>query len=93
MLGDLVEIQIGKLGLKERMLEDQLGAAWAEIVGSSNAQQSKPVQIKRGELIVAVSQPALRYDFERFHGPEILRRLQERFGASMVKRVRFRVGS
>jgi len=89
----LIEGQIAKLGLRERMLEDQMAAAWQDIVGPSNASLSKPVQIRKGEVVVAVSQPALKYTFERFHADEILRRLQERFGSGAVTSVRFRIGA
>jgi len=92
-VGALLERQMEELGLKERLVEDQLTEAWAEIVGSPNCQFSKPVQLKRGQLIVAVAQPALLYDLERFHKAEILRRLQERFGTGTIRDLRFRVGT
>ena len=79
-------------GLKDRLVEDQLVEAWVEAVGRPNADFSKPVQLKRGQLIVAVTQPALLYELERFHKAEILRRLQERFGCGTIRDLRFRVG-
>lgn len=92
-VGRLIERQLDELGLKERMVEDQLAEAWVEAVGRPNADYSKPVQLKRGQLIVAVAQPALLYELERFHKAEILRRLQARFGRGTIQDLRFRVGS
>jgi predicted nucleic acid-binding Zn ribbon protein len=92
-VASLIELKISKLGLSERLLEDQLASAWESIVGASNAQLSRPVSIRKGELIVAVAQPALKYTFERFHHREILERLQERFGSSAVRTIRFRTGN
>jgi predicted nucleic acid-binding Zn ribbon protein len=92
-VGSLVEGQMARLGLGERLLEDQMAAAWQDIVGPANAALSKPVSIRKGEVVVAVAQPALKYTFERFHAEEILRRLQERFGSRSVTAVRFRIGS
>lgn len=89
----LLEKQLDELGLKERLIEDQLSEAWLEAVGRPNADSSKPVQLKRGQLIVAVAQPALLYELERFHKAEILRRLQARFGKGTIQELRFRVGS
>lgn len=89
----LLEKQIAELGLTERMVEDQLVEAWNDAVGKPIADLSKPVQLKRGQLVVAVAQPALLYDLERFHKQEILRRMQERFGSGTVREIRFRVGS
>ena len=84
--------QMKSLGLNERLIEDQLVEAWESIVGAANAGQSRPVQLQRGELIVAVAQPAVMYELDRFHKAEILKRLQERFGRAMIQRLRFRVG-
>ena len=92
-VGDLVDGQLAALGMTERLVEDQLADAWGEIEGAANASQSRPIQLKKGELIVAVAQPALKYNFERFHAGEILQRLQEQFGKGLVRSVRFKVGS
>lgn len=89
----MIEKEMASLGLNERLMEDQMVAAWAEVVGPANAFHTRPVQLKRGELIVAVSQPALKYDLERFHQAEILRRMQERFGEKTIQAIRFRVGN
>lgn len=91
-LARALDKQLAALGLADRMLEDQLVGAWEEIVGAANAGNSRPVQLKRAELIIAVAQPALMYDLDRFHKAEILRRLQERFGRTKIRVIRFRVG-
>jgi predicted nucleic acid-binding Zn ribbon protein len=92
-VSSLVEAQLSKLGLADRLIEDQLAAAWESVVGAPNASMSRPVSLKKGELIVAVAQPALKYTFERFHAREILTRLQERFGTATVRVIRFRTGN
>lgn len=88
-----IDRQMADLGLNERMIEDQLIQAWETVVGPANASQSRPVQLQRGLLIIAVMQPALMYELERFHKTEILRRLQERFGKAAIRGIRFRVGN
>jgi len=89
----VLEQELSKLGVKERMVEDQLSEAWAEAVGPMNAMHSKPVSLNRGELVVAVAQPALKYTLERFHSAEILERMQAKFGRKTIRRIRFRVGN
>ncbi len=92
-LEKLIDKELSALGVQERMVEDQLVEAWAEAVGPTNAMHSRPVSLNRGELIVAVTQPALKFDLERFHKGEILKRMQARFGATTIRRLRFRVGN
>lgn len=92
-IGRDLDKQMQSLGLNERLIEDQLVEAWEGIVGPANASLSRPVQLQRGQLIVAVSQPAVMYDLDRFHKSEILERLQTRFGRKMIRGLRFRVGN
>jgi predicted nucleic acid-binding Zn ribbon protein len=81
-----------RLGLKERLHEKDVAEAWSEIVGDFIAAHSTPVSLREGVLCVRVLQPSLHYQFEQISKKEILRRLKARFGASVIKDVRFRVG-
>lgn len=89
----LLQTHLGKLGLNEQATERQIVDDWEEVVGVSNAALTRPVNLRKGELVVAVSQPALKYTLERFHAATILSRLQERFGPSTVRSLRFRTGN
>jgi hypothetical protein len=81
-----------KLGLKQRFDEDQVKAAWHEIVGDFVSRNSQPVGIgPRKVLLVQVLQPAVHYTLERMKG-QILERMQERFGSENVRGVQFRIG-
>ena len=79
------------MGLKDRFDEDQVKAAWQEIVGDFVAQNSQPVGLNRKVLIVQVLQPAVHYTLERMKG-QILAKMQARFGAEKVRNVQFRIG-
>ena len=81
-----------RLGLKERLHEKDVTEAWSEIVGEFIAAHSTPMSLREGVLFVRVLQPALHYQFEQISKAEILRRLKSRFGASVIRDVRFRVG-
>ena len=81
-----------KLGLKERLQESEILAAWKSLVGEFIAAHSCPVALRDGILYVHVLQPALHYELERVTKPEIVRKLKQRFGARTVRDLRFRLG-
>ena len=81
-----------RLGLKERLHENEVEQAWSEIVGDFIAAHSAPVSLREGILYVRVLQPALHYQFEQISKAEILRKLKQRFGPKTIRDVRFRVG-
>jgi len=79
-----------KLGLTDRLNEQEVQAAWKEIVGDFLAEHSQPVSMRDGIVIIQVLQPTVRYELDRSWKPEILRKLKARFGAKTVKEIRFR---
>ena len=81
-----------RLGLKERLHESDVMQAWAEIVGDFIASHSAPVSLREGVLYVRVLQPSLHYQFEQISKADILQKLRKRFGAKVIRDVRFRVG-
>jgi predicted nucleic acid-binding Zn ribbon protein len=81
-----------KLGLRERLHENEVLEAWASVVGQFIAADSAPVALREGVLYMRVLQPALHYELEQISKAEILRKLKQRFGARTIREVRFRVG-
>jgi predicted nucleic acid-binding Zn ribbon protein len=81
-----------ELGLSERLHETEVFDAWKQIVGDFIANHSAPVSLKAGVLYVRVLQPSLHYQFETISKAEILRKLKQRFGAKVIRDLRFRVG-
>ena len=49
-----------------------------------------PVSVRDGVLTVQVIQPAVRYELDRSWKRDIVRKLQVRFGAKVVREVCFR---
>jgi predicted nucleic acid-binding Zn ribbon protein len=90
--GDLVPKLMQRLGLRERLHETEVIDAWSKIVGDFIAAHSAPVALREGILFVRVLQPALHYELEQVSKPEILRKLKQRFGAKIIRDIRFRVG-
>ena len=90
--GDLLPKLMKELGLSERLHETEVFDAWKQIVGDFIAGHSAPVSLKAGVLYVRVLQPSLHYQFETISKAEILRKLKQRFGAKVIRDLRFRVG-
>lgn len=90
-VADLLKKVLPKLGLGERLGEQQVMEAWKEIVGDFLAQHSLPVGLNAGILTVQVLQPSVRYELDRTWKRSILEKLQARFGAKTVREVRFRL--
>lgn len=89
---DLLPKLMQKWGLRERLQETEVIEAWAKIVGDFIAAHSAPVALREGILYVRVLQPALHYELEQVSKIDILRKLKQRFGAKIIRDVRFRVG-
>jgi predicted nucleic acid-binding Zn ribbon protein len=81
-----------RLGLRERLRENEVIEAWSRIVGDFIAAHSAPVALREGILYVRVLQPALHYELEQISKTEVLRKLKQRFGSKTIRDIRFRVG-
>lgn len=86
---DALKKLLPKLGLTERLNEQEILEAWREIVGEFLAAHSAPQSVRAGVLLVHVLQPTVRYELDRTWKSEILRKLRERFGARAIREVRF----
>lgn len=89
---DVLPKLMQRLGLKERLHENEVMEAWGKIVGEFIAAHSAPVALRDGILYVRVLQPALHYELEQISKIDILRKLKQRFGTKIIRDLRFRVG-
>jgi predicted nucleic acid-binding Zn ribbon protein len=90
--GEVLPKVMQRLGLSERLHENEVIEAWTKIVGEFIATHSAPVSLRDSVLYVRVLQPALHYQLEQISKPAILRKLKQRFGGKTVRDIRFRVG-
>ena len=81
-----------KLGLENRLREEEIIRAWAEIVGDFFSRHSRPARLHQCTLIVHVLQPTILYELDRQWKPIILAKLKRRFGSRIIKELRFRLG-
>lgn len=90
LVGEALKKLLPKLGLTERLNEQEVQSTWREIVGDFLAEHSLPISMREGILIIQVLQPTVRYELDRTWKPEILRKLRARFGAKTIREIRFR---
>lgn len=91
-VGDAIIAVMEKLGLKDRLKEEEVLRCWAEIVGDFVSRHSTPQRLAAGVLTVRVLQPTLRYELDRVWKQDILSKLKAKFGARTVKEVKFQIG-
>ncbi|HEY5793004.1 MAG TPA: DUF721 domain-containing protein [Chthoniobacterales bacterium] len=89
-ISEVLKQILPKLGLKDRLDEQEIQDAWHEIVGDFLANHAKPSGLKHGVLLIQVIQASVRYELETVWKAKILLRLQERFGAKKIREVKFR---
>jgi len=88
-LADALSALIPRLGLTDRLNEEEIRTAWREIVGEFLATHSEPRALRGGILTIGVLQPTVRYELERSWKSRILEKLRERFGAAKIRGIRF----
>ncbi|MEM6278631.1 MAG: DUF721 domain-containing protein [Verrucomicrobiota bacterium] len=86
-----VEKAIGNLGLQSRFDEEQVFDSWNAIVSNFVASHSRPGALQRRVLSIQVLHSTVFYELERMKG-EILRKMQDRFGAEHIRDLKFRLG-
>jgi len=79
-------------GLQEKFTENEVRNAWKEIVGEFIAQHTRPHSLLERLLEVRVLQPSILYTLEREMKPQILSKLQAKFGRKAIGEVKFRIG-
>lgn len=87
--GKLATELIEKIGLKEKLWGQQLLDGWVEIVGDAVARRARPGQVFRGVLTIYVSNATWLNELSRYGKPEMLAKLQSRFGQKRITDLRF----
>jgi hypothetical protein len=87
-VSDAIQALVTRLGLTERINENDILAAWKDVVGDFLAQHSSPSRLVNGILHIQVMQSSVRYELDRTWRPEILRKLQARFGKNAVRDIK-----
>ena len=89
--GKFVNAVLRAAGADEGLQEDQVRAAWKEVAGDFISRHAEPVSVKGGNLVLRVTQPAMRFHLEQMK-PMLLERIQGHFGRDQIKSVKFTLG-
>jgi len=78
-------------GAEDGLNEDQVRATWKELAGDFIARHTEPISVKGGNLVLRVTQPALRFQLEQMK-PMLLTRIRNTLGENRIKSVKFTLG-
>ena len=87
----LVPKLLAKLGLANRLRDEDIASSWRSIAGEFAAGFSHPQKLRHRTLVVSVSQPAVLWTLDR-NKATLLARLQEKFGREVIRDLRFQAG-
>lgn len=87
----LVDSILKASGANEGLQEEEVRSAWKSLAGEFVSRHAEPVSVKNAQLVLRVTQPAMRFHLEQMK-PMLLKRIQERLGANRVRSVRFTLG-
>ena len=91
-VGDILSAWLEKTGLMRRGAEEQIRAAWVEVVGPQIADLARPAGFRGGHLRITVAGAALRQELEGFRAAEIRAALNARLSGVTVSKISFKVG-
>jgi predicted nucleic acid-binding Zn ribbon protein len=89
-VGESLDRVASSMGVSRASTLSAVFASWAEMVGDSVAQHSRPRSLRDGTLVVAVDEPAWATQL-RWLEADLLTRLNEVLGAGQVARIEVRV--
>jgi len=78
-------------GAEDGLNEDQVRATWKELAGDFIARHTEPVSVKSGNLVLRVTQPALRFQLEQMK-PMLFTRIRQQLGEGKIKSIKFQLG-
>ncbi len=81
-----------KLRLPERRTSAAVFKGWNQVLDPSVTAHAQPSGLRRGTLFVKVDSSVWLSEIVRYRQQEILERLQDCFGKTLVTRISFRLG-
>ncbi len=90
-LSDLLDRALRGLGagVRQQVREERIRTEFAALVGPQAAAMCEAVSLDRGSLLVATAHSALAHQLQ-LDSPALIAALNDRLGAEVVRRLRFR---
>lgn len=79
------------LGIEEEVWQNELLAAWPDLVGKALAARTRPGRADHGTLVVFVSHSVWLNELSRYGKQQMLKKLQDRFGRQRVRSLRLQL--
>ena len=87
-LSESLEKVLKDYNLEKAFKQSQVFELWEEVVGTRIAQNSTPVRMDRGKLVIQVQSPAWRNEIQYYH-EQIKREINKRLKEEVVKKIVF----
>lgn len=91
LAGKFVAAILRAAGAEDGLNEDDVRLAWKELAGDFIASHTQPVSVKGGDLVLRVTQPAMRFHLEQMK-PMLLNRIRKQLGEERIKSIKFTLG-
>ncbi len=86
-VGDILANVMRRMGLEKRLLERRVIEDWPTLAGPDIARFAKAMRVQRGILYLKVESAAWSQEL-LFLKPQIIERVNERFGSGLVSDIR-----
>jgi predicted nucleic acid-binding Zn ribbon protein len=90
--GDMLPALLKELRLDARQAEAEVVKVWNGLIDPAVTAHAQPANLHNGTLFVNVDSSAWLTEIVRYRRKEILERLQNSFGKSVVRKISFRIG-
>ena len=87
-MADLVSGFMKEVGLEDKRWHQALLNEWPALVGAQVAQRARPGRIQNRVLTIFVTSPVWLNELSRYSKPQMLKNLQARFGANLIRDIR-----
>ena len=87
--GDLVPGIMKSMGMEAETRLAEICKSWEEFAGKTNAGHARPGRWEKGLLVVYVDHHVWLNEMKRVASAPLLKKLQERFGKTAVRQLRF----
>jgi predicted nucleic acid-binding Zn ribbon protein len=90
--GEVLPALLKELRLDARQADVEIGKVWNALIDPAVTAHAQPVNLARGTLFVNVDNSAWLSEIVRYRRKEILDRLQNSFGKTVIQKISFRIG-
>ncbi|GAA5123581.1 DUF721 domain-containing protein [Luteolibacter yonseiensis] len=91
LAGKFVAAILRSAGAEDGLHEDEVRATWKDLAGDFIAAHTEPLSVKGGNLVLRVTQPALRFQLEQMK-PMLFKRIREQLGENKIRSIKFQLG-